>query len=257
MEDVDRIRLIEKKRRNRLGSQKQVYDDLYMQDSSFKAEVEDYNDILDGLDMLHLDELESNCAKWEKKHRRGAAVTKMIPLKRFYTYFAAAAVALLFCVSFLFNGFLGGDELAGHFEVENFSSLAIMGGEVRTGDYQPTEVDQVKSDALRFFTNEDYPAAIDALNDFINNHKTDDLQVLLVLSIAQLEEGDAASASRNLEIVINAPKHSNQATAEWIMALAQYKMGNTDACKKFLQSIVGQKGHEYTQNAEKLLEELK
>jgi len=235
MEDVDRIRLIEKKRRNRLGSKKQVYDDLYTQDSSFKTEVEDYNEIYDGLDMLHLDELESNCAKWEKKHRRGASSAKMIPLRKFYTYFAAAAVALLFCVSFLFNGLLGGDELAGHFEAENFSSLAIMGGEVRTGNYQPTKEDLAKSAALRMFTDKDYPTAIDALNNYINNYETNDLQVLLVLSIAQLEEDDAVSASRNLEIVINASKHSNQATAEWIMALAQYKMGNTDACKKFLK----------------------
>lgn len=253
MEDIDRIRLIENKRRNQ---KHQAFDDLYTQDSSFRSEVEDYNTIFDGLDMLHLDEFESNCNKWEQKHQTKTA-TKVVSMRRVYTYFAAAAVALLFSVSFLFNDFGNSDPLAGHFKVQDFSSIAIVGGDVRTGENTQTAVDKIKSEALLLFSQEKYAEAIVALNDYINNYKTDDLQAILVLSIAQLEEGDAVSASRNLEVVINAPKHTNQATAEWIMALTQHELGNTDACKKFLNSIIGQKGHEYKQNAQKLLEKLK
>lgn len=257
MEDIDRIRLIEKKRRNQKHfSKQQDFDSLYTEDSSFRAEVEDYNFIFDGLDMLHLDELEANYNKWEQKHK-GKTTAKVVAFRKVYVYFAAAMIALLFSVSFLFNGFGTTDPLAGHFKVENFSSIAIVGGDVRTGDYTQTTTGKIKSDALLLFTQEKYDEAIVALNDYINNHKMDDLQAILVLSIAQLEQGDAASASRNLETVINAPRHTNQATAEWIMALAQYKLGNTDACKKFLNSIVGQKGHEYHKNAQDLLDELK
>lgn len=256
MTNANKTRLIEVYYKGTLkGVDKACFEQLMLEDASFKQAVKDYKQIFKGLEALHLEQFQMNMASWESKHE------DKLPTKSIYSklrslrkiYFAAASVALLICATFAYNLMLP-TVFDQHFHASE--SIAVHMESIRAGGHTISATEQIKKSAFSAYVRKDYAQCISLLKEYRLNYSADyseDFQSILVLAVAQLASDEPQKASKNLKLVMESKCSSYKQEAEWMWVLAQYKLENKVAAKSILKEIAEEKDHRYRKEAANLL----
>lgn len=258
MANVEKSRLIEAYYRGTLkGTDKAYLKQLISEDPSFKQEVNDYKQIFNGLEALHIEKFQLSLNKIEAKYKDNVVAmnpTPVRPLRKLY--YAAAAIALLICCSVTYSLMMP-SVFEQHFAVSQ--SIAVHIESIRAGGQTMSTSEQIKKSAFTAYQQEKYTKCIDLLKDYLNTYPetaSKDYQSILVLGVAQLAANKTENASKTLEMVINSKESSYKQEAEWMWGLAQIKLEHNDAAKKAFQDIVQQNGHIHREEAEKVLNQI-
>lgn len=258
MANVEKSRLIEAYYRGTLkGADKAYLKQLMSEDPSFKQEVNDYKQIFNGLEALHIEQFQLNLNKMEAKYQDNVVAmnpTPVRPLRKIY--YAAAAVALLICCSITYNLMMP-SVFEQHFAVSQ--SIAVHIESIRAGGQTMSTAEQIKKSAFTAYQQEKYIKCIDLLKDYLNTYPetaSKDYQSILVLGVAELAANKTEDAKKTLETVINSKESSYKQEAEWMWVLAQIKLEHMDAAKEVLQDLVKQDGHIHKEDAEKVLSQI-
>lgn len=262
MGNADKSSLIEAYHRGTLkGADKTYLKQLMSEDPSFKQEVKDYKNIYNGLEALHIEQFQLNLNKMEAKYQTkdnvvpmngGGAVIR--PMRKLYA--VAAAIALLICCTVTYNLMLP-SVFDQHFAASQ--SIAVHIKSTRAVGQTISTAEQIKKSAFTAYQRKQYAKSIDLLKDYINTYPekaSKDYQSILVLGIAQLANDKTESAIRTLEQIINGKDSSYKQEAEWMWALGQIKLEQTDAAKKLLQEITLQEGHIHQKDAVEVIGQL-
>lgn len=262
MANVDKSRLIEAHHRGTLkGADKAYLKQLMSEDPSFKQEVNDYKQIYNGLEALHIEQFQLKLNKMEAKYKQEDNIVAMNnkgtivrPMRRLYA--VAAAIALLVCCTITYNLMLP-SVFNQHFAASQ--SIAVHIESTRAGGQSISTAEQIKKSAFTAYQKEEYTKSISLLKDYVNTYPekaAKDYQSMLVLGVAQLATDKAENAARTLEQIINGRDSSYKQEAEWMWALSQIKLDHTDAAKEILEEITLQKGHIHQEDAAKVLNQL-
>ena len=262
MGNVDKSRLIEAYYRGTLkGADKAYLKQLMSEDPSFKQEVKDYKQIYNGLEALHIEQFQLNLNKMEAKYETKDNVVAMNantavirPLRKLYA--VAAAIALLICCTVTYNMMMP-TVFDQHFAASQ--SIAVHIESTRAGGQTISTAEQIKKSAFTAYQKKEYTKSIDLLKDYINTYPekaSKDYQSMLVLGVAQLANNQAEAGTTTLAQIINGADSSYKQEAEWMWALGQIKLEQTDVAKKMLQEITLQKGHIHEEDAVEVLGQL-
>ncbi|WP_052596302.1 tol-pal system YbgF family protein [Aureispira sp. CCB-QB1] len=263
MAKVDKSRLIEAYHRGTLkGADKAYLKQLMSEDPSFKQEVNDYKQIYNGLEALHIEQFQLNLKKMEAKYQKEDNVVPMSsstgavvrPMRKLYA--VAAAVALLVCCTITYNLMLP-SVFDQHFAASQ--SIAVHIESTRASGQTISTAEQIKKSAFTAYQKQEYRKSIDLLKDYMNTYPekaSKDYQSMLVLGVAQLATNKTTSAINTLEQILNGRDSSYKQEAEWMWALGKIKLDHTEAAKKLLQEITLQKGHIHQEDAVEVLGQL-
>lgn len=274
MTDVEKLQLIESYHSGLLSAEEQQkVEDLAKQDPDFAQELQDYLVLLDGFAGLELECFEAQLTQWESRCQQNEKVVEtpvvalpqnksqktasIFSMRRFYA--AAAVVALLLiAVPISLNYFSGSsDTLVADFLVTSNAPSRVRGSSDTIAlDAAKETQKKMKETAFEAYNNKDYKTAVTHLDNYLNTYNPDH-EVLFFLGAAKLYVHDAQSASRNLEQAADKMKGIYSQEAEFLLALAQLELKNTDACKRLLNAILSQTYHEYKEPAQKLLNKIK
>jgi len=262
MANVEKSRLIEAYHRGSLkGADKAYLKQLMSEDPSFKQEVNDYKQIYNGLEALHIEQFQLNLNKMEAKYETKDNVVAMSgnravvrPMRKLYA--VAAAIALLVCCTVAYNLMLP-SVFDQHFAASQ--SIAVHIESTRAAGQTVSTAEQIKKSAFTAYQKQEYTKSIDLLKDYINTYPekaSKDYQSMLILGVAQLATNKTEKATRTLEQIINGRDSSYKQEAEWMWALGQIKLEQTDVAKEMLQEITLQKGHIHQEDAVEVLGQL-
>jgi len=262
MANVDKSRLIEAYHRGALkGADKAYLKQLMSEDPSFKQEVNDYKQIYNGLEALHIEQFQLNLNKMEAKYKTTDNVIainnnklNVRPIRKMYA--VAAAIALLVCCTITYNLMLP-SVFDQHFAASQ--SIAVHIESTRAGGQTISTAEQIKKSAFVAYQKQEYTKSIDLLKNYINAYPekaSKDYQSMLVLGVAQLATNKAENATKTLGEIINGSDSSYKQEAEWMWILGQIKLNHIDVAKKTLQTITLQKGHIHQEDAVEVLGQL-
>lgn len=261
MTDVAKLQLIEAYHHGILTDiEQKEFDQLMLTDKEFAAELEDYDFLLDGFDMLALEDFETNIQSWEQKHTIQVAEladTKIVSIgngtnkarkfnfQRFIAV-AAAIVGIAFlplAYSLFFSSTDAYNEL--------FSPPAPI-GIVRGGENLEAK-ENAKNFALGFYLKKDYPRAIELLNTYIDEYGDKEYEAIFFLGVSQMTTENFKAASMSFEHVLEGDKGYFAQGAEWMLALTQYKLGNKVNAIRYAEKIVADPNHNYYNAAKEFL----
>jgi len=256
MKNANKFKLIETFYRKTIkGDDKEEFNKMMSEDSSFKQEVKEYEQIFNGLESLHIEQFQNKISKFESQYDDKVVAlhsnNNVRPLRK--VYYAAAAIALLICATFAYN-IMTPSEFDQHFHASE--SIGVNIKSVRNGENILTTPEQVKESLLSAYRQKNYEKCINETKDYLNTFPeiaSKDYQAILVLGVAQLATGQTDKASKNIELVLNSDDSSNRQEAEWMWVLAQYKLNNKSTTKTLLEKITQQKGHIHKKAATELL----
>jgi TolA-binding protein len=262
MGNVDKSRLIEAYHRGTLkGADKAYLKQLMSEDPSFKQEVNDYKNIYNGLEALHIEQFQLNLNKMEAKYETMDTIVAVNgnsgairPMRRLYAI--AAAVALLISCTVTYNMMMP-NVFEQHFAASQ--SIAVHIESTRAGGKTISTAEQIKKSAFTAYQKKEYTKAIDLLKDYINTYPekaSKDYQSMLVLGVAQLAANQTEGGAKTLTHIINGTDSSYKQEAEWMWSLGQIKLEHTDAAKKVLQEMILQKEHIHQEDAVEVLGQL-
>lgn len=268
MTDVAKLQLIEAHHNNSLTDTQQIeFNKLITDDTAFAAEVNDYDFLLDGFDMLELEVFETQMQQWEKKHiedsnvvsinsQTGGSAGKSRRLN-FSRYIAIAAAVLLIAFTPIAYSLFSSqaDLYADMFEAPTAMVNGVRGHDANVDQAEKNKAD-AKSFALGFYNRKEYTKAAELLNSYVNKYGQEEYDAMLYLGIAQMKNKEFQKASMNLENVYENAGGFNAQTAQWMLVLAQYRLGNESVAKKFAEGIVAKVGHNYRKQAKLFLERL-
>lgn len=262
MTDVVKLHLIEAYHHGILTEAEQKeFDQLMLVDSDFAAEVEDYSFLLDGFDMLALENLGTNMQMWEQKHAVNASEAKVVNigngvgkerkfnLQRFIAI-AAAIVGIAFlplAYSLWFSG--------GNVYNELFNTPMAMVG-VRGGDDLEAK-EKAKNFALGFYNKKDYDRTIKLLNTYIDQYGDKEYEAIYYLGVSQMATDNFKAASMNFEYVLEGDQGYFAQGAEWMLVLTQYKLENKENAIRYAEKIVSNTHHNYYKPAKEFLSKVK
>lgn len=267
MTDVEKLHLIESYHLGTLtpAEQEQV-DALLQADPEFAQELQDYELLLDGFAGLELDHFEAQLQQWEqhskaKEQASQSTETPVVSLSerqrgggffslRRLTAVAAVVAGLLF-VPIGYNYFTSSPDL-----VAEFLSVSDAPSGLRSLQADKDAQKQLKEDGYKAFNAKKYDEAVKLLTQYTQQY-TPEHEVIFFLGAAKLENNDAEGAARDLDQAIQPLHGIYSPEAEWLLALAQLKLNNTDACKQLLQAITAREYHDFKDRAQQLLDRLK
>jgi TolA-binding protein len=267
MTDTAKLQIIESHYRGTLSEAEQAeFDNLVATDADFVQEVEDYDLIFTGFDMLHLQAFEAQMLTWEQKHKEenragGANILaidgtksekqekRKFNIQRFIA--VAAVVAGLAFMPLAYNLLLSSPDA---YTALYSAPSAIIDG-VR-GE-EPSKSDKEKANALKAYNAKNYKDAAELLSAFVAQNGND-FEAIFFLGVAQMENKDFSGAAMNFENVIEGDKKGAFGpSAQWMLVLAQYKMGNKDLAVKFATQISNNEVHSYNKQATEFLKMVK
>jgi len=104
--------------------------------------------------------------------------------------------------------------------------------------------------AMMLYDQGDFRGALSLMDE-----STEDATQLLYLGIAQLETNQSAAAVATLEQAMRLESEDVQDAAQWYLALAHLQNGNEASARKQLQEIVAMEKHYKKREAERILNE--
>jgi hypothetical protein len=264
MNDVSKIHLIEAYHLRCLDTDEQAqFDNLYLSDMDFAKEVEDFQPIFAGFEMLHLEAFEQQMQGWEQKHQQkilahnfSAAQTSAKTNRwkqRFIGYLAAAAIFIAAPMLY-FNLKQPNDNFELFFQPN--TNLALLPS-VRAGGL--TDAQELEKKAIEAYIKKDFVAALPFMEQYNLQHK-DSTRVIkhfrLYMGISQLalaKNEESIKSLREFLSFSDESLHDYRQEAEWMLGLAYYRKGDNDQSRQILQAIANDPKNEYCSNAKKML----
>jgi hypothetical protein len=269
MNHIDKIDLIERYHQHKLTADEQQHIEQLMQtDLDFANEVEDYCSILQGFDMLHLENFAAQlqcfeqAAKQQEETQHEALIampqpTVTLKAQKGGAWFnwrnMAASIAFLVFIPLAYFSLMGQASLFDtHFSP---TSATIADGPIRGKNDPVTSESQARQAALTAYdTPKNYANALPLLKSYANTYGKSN-QIQLYIGISQLYLNQLDEAITSLQTVINsteAKKQDELQEAEFMLALAYLRQENFTECKTILHKIQANKYHNYKKHADKL-----
>lgn len=243
--DID---LIEGYHKGTLGADElQSFKDRMAADPSFAQKVEEFRDIFIGIKAHGEKKFSAEVASWEKEAKEEAANesdTKSASFTPRIWKIAAAIIAVAATAAIIFwpSSKPGNNQLFTYYFVPYENILAVRG-----------EDDKQLQKAMDAYTHKAFPDAAKQLKAYLGS-KPDDLVVLFYYGVSEIGADNEATGIEALTRVINNNGVLKE-QAEWFIALGLLKDEKIEECKAALRSI-DRTGHDYQQQAQKLLEQL-
>jgi tetratricopeptide (TPR) repeat protein len=111
-------------------------------------------------------------------------------------------------------------------------------------------------EALRFYQQKDFPAAIDLFNEVIANDPTN-AAVRFYIAISYIETNQVDKAIINLEEIINNGKNLYIEHAQWYLGLCLLKINQTDQAIELFRNMAYDTNNYYRNDASRLLNQIK
>jgi hypothetical protein len=273
MNHIDKIDLIERYHQHKLTADEQQHIAQLMQtDLDFANEVEDYCCLLQGFDMLHLENFAAQlqcfeqAAKQQEQHQHEAPMTIAQPsttLKAqkggawFNWRNMAASIAFLVFIPLAYFALMGQASLFDEHFLPTSASLAE--GPHRGATDALTPEGKARQEALTTYdTRKNYAEALPLLQKYADTYGKSN-QIQLYIGVSQLYLNQLDQAITSLQTVINsteAKKQDEHQEAEFMLALAYLRKQNYTECKLVLDKIKANNYHNYKKQADKLAAEL-
>lgn len=176
---------------------------------------------------------------------------KTVTLRFLYSrpYLVAAAASVILLITTVFLVFL----LPGKPSNEKlFSNYYNSEQPLRVTRGSDTDL----MEALRLFQNKDFLPAIDHFNIILQGDP-DNSAVSFYQSICYIETGQFGQAIINLEEIAHNNNSLYRRSAEWYLALCYLKIGETERAVDMFRRIADDKIHDYQEDAEQILRDLK
>lgn len=265
MKHAEKIRLIETYYRGDISPEdRQVFDSLIKEDSTFQEEVNSYESIFLGFEALHLENFENQLLSFEKKHQNTAKVVSMNsttakttvvrPIKKMY--YAAAAVAVLLVALFGYNQ-MNYAPFENNFVAD--ANIAIHLSSMRAGSQDLKDDETLTRDAYAAYQSKDYASTIQKLEKYqldFPEIANKDYQSFLVLGVAYLADGNAEGSIPNFNKILEAKDSSNKLSAKWYLSLAEIKLKNYEKATQLLNELKDSDDSKISKDAKALLNEL-
>jgi len=263
MTDVAKLQLIEAYYSGTLSETQQVeLSNLLATDAEFPQELQDYNSLLDGFNMLTLESFEDQLSSWETKYQNSSVAEKDLEVDnlakptqksqmrklRIYIAIAAAITAIAF-MPFAYSLFVTTPDLyADMFTTPD----AILTSNIR-GSEDITVKEKEKSVGLTHYNRNEFVLAVSSLTTYVENYGAQEYEALLYLGISQMAIKQFQKASMNLELVAESGGMFHAQTAQWMLVLTQYKIGNESVAIKLAKDIITKPTHSNYADAVKFL----
>jgi hypothetical protein len=214
-------------------------------DPSFAQKVEDFRDIFIGIKAHGEKNFSAEVNSWEKEIRdEEGKETKTISFNPRIWKIAAAIVAVVATAAIVFwpSQKPSNNQLFTYYFVPYENILAVRG-----------EDDKQLQQAMDAYTHSAFPEAAKLLKEYLAT-KPNDLVVLFYYGVSEI---GANNASVGMEALGRVESENGvlKEQAQWFSALGLLKDGKIDDCKAAL-SAINVDGHDYQQQAQKLLEQL-
>ena len=194
------------------------------------------------LDTPEFSALKETLNQVTKEHNQESSTPKT--KRKLFYYIAAASIAILIAIQFVFNQSTSGTELYyANIDMENLPSFVTRADE--------PETEAIK--AQRLFENENYEESI-ALFQQLLDSKQNDARLYIYLGIALTETEQYENAKQVFEELINTDLIDAE-KGYWYKALVYLKMGEKEKATQILQNIKAGKLYNF-QKAETLINEL-
>ena len=264
MNEVEKIELIEAYHYQRLRPEEQtLFEELLAVDNDFAAEVRAYDELLDGLDMLHIEDFEARLQAWEARYHTPNAQPELRIEKggSFLSFtkrwYAAAALACCLFLPLAYYGIMHQTQHQRTFAAHFAPAPAIVMEAQRNSSAVDNGIEQLTK-ATHFYNDHRYSEALPLLEAYAQAHGKD-VRLALYIGVCKLalEQTDAAVA--DLQWAAQSTDDNlaaSRAEAQWTLALAYLRKGEIAPCKSLLQAIINEPNHNYQKQATQLLNEL-
>jgi TolA-binding protein len=267
MTDVAKLQLIEAHHIGTLTKEEQrQIDQLIQEDPAFAQELEDYQLLLDGFDMLALEAFEDGIQSFEAKYQQedkivpigsaggGSEMTttknKRFNLGRFASIAAAVAVLIFVPITYYSTMMSTPDAFDSLYETP---TAFVVRGEAKEAKEQAYNL------AMSIYNKGDYAKSIELLNTYVDTYGEQEYEAIFYLASAQMASEQYKASSMNFEHVAENAEDSAfyRQQAEWYLVLAQYKLENTSVALKLAERIQENPKHNFYNKAVLFLEQLK
>lgn len=257
MSKIDKIKLIEAYHTGQLkGQAKNSFNRLLQEDPSFETEVTAYEPIFDGFNALREDEYALTLQEFENEYQIKQRTDKAPVIRSLRQFFYVAAAAAVLVLSVLAYQLTHPSLFNQHFAASDSIGMSLN---AHRAVNEISHAERLKKEALNAYQDKDYETCISYLNDYRQNFSekaSTDYQALVVLGVARLARGKAEEAIEALTLVMDSRDSTYRQEAQWMMALANIKLGKEAEAKQILEVISQKEGHIYQQKSRTVLEQL-
>lgn len=265
MTDIKRIQLIENYHKGDLSSEEEkLFTEMQAQEPDFQEELDDYGLLLDGFDMLQVEELENNMAAWEGQHTQQtttpqttAKVVNMdkqpstTPIRSFRRYYSIAAAVVLLLMLPLGYTLLSGNNNFDEALAYNSVPHIIRG----TDDSTQEKQSKARQNGLISFAEKDYTKSASLLEEYCSHTMDHEASFFLGISHLRLKQYDQAIKHLDIAITISTSGVYSE-EAFWHIAVANYQLGKKAEAKRYLEEIMAAPEHSQKDRAKVLLKKL-
>ena len=132
--------------------------------------------------------------------------------------------------------------------------IGTRGGSFYFDNFSPADNDKI-AEALNLYSEEKYIGATEVFEQVLSSPKRSN-ELILYMAISQLYADEILKAIENLEYLNSHSQHEIKDKAEFYLALAYIKNGNTLKAKGLLRKIK-EKDNEFSERAAKIIDEMR
>lgn len=250
-EELD-IELIEKYLKGTLTPEElKNFDQRIKDDADFAEKIEDYKDIIDGIQLASHHEFKAEVASWEEEIKAEEGKGKQLVFTPWKKYLSIAATLILLVTAGIY--FLMPPKAVDSQHL--FYAYFTPYEDIITVRGDESDVFQEKlQQAMVHYNNQNYQGAITLFRSYLESKPEDDA-ARLYLGICFLTEKEFKKSIDSFDPIISTEGRFKD-QAEWYSALAYLASQDLDRAKQSLSFIVDQQGHDYNKKAIALLKEI-
>jgi len=280
--DEQRLEMILRYLRDELNEEDREQVEYQMKiDPSFRAEVEDYRFLIQGLQSLHGEKILGSIQNWETSHRTSSRQRKspppveeppkpkqddnaVFPTIRTLRYYAVAAVILILILplGYMLYQIITDNPTNNELFTANFEPYEDWQDAPR-GPLPPEWTsedslkhmikDSLRQTGLKYYNAGAYKEAIEHLQQYLEVSTAEgDPQEQFYLGVALLANEQAVEA----EIPLVSARYEESGLfaeqSEWYLALTYLKLGDSHKLRETLDAIIEKEDHSFRKKAKKL-----
>ena len=250
-EEAD-IDLIERKLRGELTqAELDAFDERVASELAFAEKVDDYITIINGISTFDSHAMREEVAQWEEEIRNEQQTeTPVVPFgSTWKKYWVAAAVVACIIAAYVFLGRgtqNSNQELVAEYFVPYDDVISVREGETDS---------ELLMAAMESYTAGKWTEAISLFQSCLEKNP-DNLDATFYLGIAYLANQDPTQAANVLER-IRTGDHRYHDHVLWYLALAKIASNHITEARAILRDIQSQPSHDFKNQADELMKELK